>query len=236
MSLFLHIETATQTCSIALSSKTQLLALAETHSANSHSSLISTYIEKVCTDASIELKDIEAVCVSKGPGSYTGLRIGVSAAKGICFALDKPLISLGTLQIMANTFLLSEEFTRLKPDFETLLCPMIDARRMEVYCGLFDLSLNEVKEVDAVVIDTNSFGDILNHKKIVFLGDGAAKCKEQILHPNALFIENFHTSARGMVSLTSTKYEKALFENLAYFEPYYLKEYLAGAPNVKGLH
>ncbi|MEI8202614.1 MAG: tRNA (adenosine(37)-N6)-threonylcarbamoyltransferase complex dimerization subunit type 1 TsaB [Bacteroidota bacterium] len=235
MPLLLHIETATTVCSVALSLHQQLISIAEIHSANSHSSLIATYIVNVCKDASIELKDIDAVCVSKGPGSYTGLRIGVSAAKGLCFALDKPLISVETLQTMAQAFLLSGNFFAIASDPTTLLCPMIDARRMEVYCALYDASLNLVQSVDAIIIDQSSFDQLLPHHKILFFGDGAAKCRESISHPNAIFIENFQTSAKGMISLAEEKYKAGLFENLAYFEPFYLKEFIAGKPRVKGL-
>ncbi len=236
MPLLLHIETATTVCSVVLSSDQKPISIAEIHSANSHSSLIATYIEKVFNDASIDFKDVDALCVSKGPGSYTGLRIGVSAAKGLCFALDKPLISIETLQAMAQAFLLSEKFPKDVFVVEPLLCPMIDARRMEVYCAMYDIKLNEVQAVDAVIIEPDSFNELLNRQTVIFFGDGAAKCKDSILHPNALFIDDFQTSAIGMISLAEIKYNKGLFENLAYFEPYYLKEFIAGKPKVKGLH
>ncbi len=236
MPLILYIETATQVCSVALSNGLEILSLAETHLANSHSSLIAPYIEKVCKDVSVDYKSLDAVCVSKGPGSYTGLRIGVSAAKGLCYALQKPLLSVSTLESMAQSFLQSNHYLPWGSESNVLLCPMIDARRMEVYSALYDASLNERCAVDAVIINTDSFAEYLSNHKILFFGDGASKCKEYIQHTNAFFFDDFRPSATGMVSIAVDKFENKKFEDLAYFEPFYLKEFIAGKPKVKGLN
>jgi tRNA threonylcarbamoyladenosine biosynthesis protein TsaB len=168
--------------------------------------------------------DIDALAVSKGPGSYTGLRIGTSTAKGLCYALDKPLIAIDTLQSMASAALDNRE----KP---TLFCPMLDARRMEVYCAMYDVDLQVKFPVSAVVVDEDTFSDILDKQKVLFFGDGAAKCHAVLgANPAATFDLEYQLSASSMIMLSHTKYAVGEFEDVAYFQPYYLKEFVAGTP------
>ncbi len=226
MPYILHIETATKVCSVAVSENNKLLYCKESAVANSHSSLITLYSEEVFKNAGIGFNKLSAVCVSMGPGSYTGLRIGVSTAKGFCYALNIPLIAVNTLQSMASFF--SAEHKNKK---DTLLCPMIDARRMEVYTALFDNKAQFIKKTSAEIIDENSFSEILDTKKIIFFGDGAAKCKQLLSgHDNAIFNEDFTVSAKGMISIAWEKFKNKQFEDVAYFEPYYLKDFIATVP------
>jgi len=235
MALILNIETATSICSVSLSKNGSTLITRESNEQNSHSSLITIFIEEVIAESVIKLEELDAVAISKGPGSYTGLRIGVSTAKGLCYALDKPLISIGTLQSMADGMAKNSEVQKLDKDI--LLCPMIDARRMEVYAALYDISNKEIREVKAEIIDENSFSDYLKNSKVVFFGDGAAKCKETLSHHgNAIFYDDIFPSSLNMADLAEQKFREKQFEDLAYFEPFYLKDFIAGIPKVKGLY
>jgi tRNA threonylcarbamoyladenosine biosynthesis protein TsaB len=185
------------------------------------------YIDEAIKQAGLIPTDLDAVCVSKGPGSYTGLRIGVSAAKGLCYGLGIPLLSVGSLESMAHWA--KTEFSEQLTDV-SFFCPMTDARRMEVYTQLFDASLNEIEPISAVIVDENSFASELEKGKVAFFGDGAAKCKEVINHLNAVFLDDFNPSACGMVALAEAKFTEKQFEDVAYFEPYYLKDFVAGKP------
>ncbi|MDD5570811.1 MAG: tRNA (adenosine(37)-N6)-threonylcarbamoyltransferase complex dimerization subunit type 1 TsaB [Bacteroidales bacterium] len=228
MPLILNIETATNICSVALSEKEKIISFRETSIENSHSSLLTVFIEKIFNEAKIKLSDIDAVCVSKGPGSFTGLRIGVSTAKGLCYALEKPLLSVNTLKAITWGMI------KNKKDKNTLYCPMLDARRMEVYTALFNSNLEEVETTNARIIDKNSFSEILSKTKIIFFGDGADKCREILKNnQNAVFIDDFNTSAKYMAELSYQKFTKKEFENVAYFEPYYLKDFFATTPKDK---
>jgi tRNA threonylcarbamoyladenosine biosynthesis protein TsaB len=229
MALILNIETATQVCSVSLSDGKEILAIRESHEKNIHATKVTIFSEEVLQEAGKTMSDIKAVAVSKGPGSYTGLRIGVSAAKGFCYALEIPLISVPTLQSMALGAL------KVLNDKSILYCPMIDARRMEVYTALFDENNNEVRKTEALIIDENSYEEELRTKKIFFFGDGAEKCKEILTPKGMVFIDKIHPSAKSMAQLSSEKFDKGQFEDLAYFEPYYLKDFIAGKPRVKGL-
>ena len=240
MALILHIETATQVCSVALSSSGKVLGLKESDAKNSHSSILTVFIDEMIKTAGVALSDIDAVAVSKGPGSYTGLRIGVAAAKGLCFALDKPLIAVSTLQAMGrgmrDTGCGIRSTGTDENNLPRLFCPMIDARRMEVFCALFDKDGKEIRETRAEIIDENSFSNYLEKNRIVFAGDGALKCRPLLdSHPNAVFAEDFQVSAKFMIAFSEEKYSQKKFEDLAYFEPYYLKDFIAGKPRVKGL-
>ncbi len=231
MPLILHIDTATQFCSVALSKNSELLALRGSNEKNAHSGVITVFMDEILKETTYLPDDLDAIAVSMGPGSYTGLRIGVSAAKGFCYALDKPLIAVSTLQAMAAG--MSDGFRSV---FNTLFCPMIDARRMEVYCAIFDQNINQVREIKAEVIDEKSFQEQMKSNMVVFAGDGAEKCKPHLeKQVNAVFLDDFHSSAKFMVKLAEDKYAKMQFEDVAYFEPFYLKDFIAGMPKVKGL-
>ncbi|NTW33358.1 MAG: tRNA (adenosine(37)-N6)-threonylcarbamoyltransferase complex dimerization subunit type 1 TsaB [Bacteroidetes bacterium] len=228
MSYILHLETATRICSVALAENDKLIAIKETAVANSHSSVITLFVEEVLKIAKIKFQNLDAICVSKGPGSYTGLRIGVSTAKGYCYALNIPLITVNTLHSMAKVFTF-EHFAQLSGD--AILCPMIDARRMEVYSALFNYNAEFIKDTAAEIIDNNSFSEILTKNKVHFFGDGAEKCRQSLSHNvNALFHEHFEISAKGMISLAWQKYQAKQFEDVAYFEPFYLKDFIATIP------
>lgn len=220
MALILNIETATTMCSVSLGKDGQLLALKELNDDYTHAENLTLFIDDVVQQAGIQLKDIDAVAVSKGPGSYTGLRIGVSTAKGLCYSLEKPLLAINTLEHLSRSVSVEEG---------TLICPMIDARRMEVYCAVYDYSGKEILPTAAEIIDENSFSSLLNGHKIFFIGDGAAKCKDAFSSQvNAVFIDGIFPSAKQMISLSEKAYLAAKFEDVAYFEPFYLKDFVAG--------
>ena len=224
MALILQIETSTSSCSVALSEDGEVVSFKEVNERNAHASSLTVFMEDVLKEAGKTSSDLSAVAVSMGPGSYTGLRIGVSAAKGLCYALDIPLIAVNTLKCMANGVLPGYLET------EVLLCPMIDARRMEVYTAVFNKQLDELESVEAKIIDNDSFQDLLSSHKLVFFGDGAFKCRTVLEHnKNALFVDSFINSARHMSALVYEKYVRRQFEDIAYFEPYYLKDFIAGA-------
>jgi tRNA threonylcarbamoyladenosine biosynthesis protein TsaB len=234
MANILLIETATQVCSVGIACDGKILSIRESHDQRSHSALITSFIAEVLIEANLEFGQLDAIAVSKGPGSYTGLRIGVSTAKGICFALDKPLLAVDTLESMAKGF---QQAYRNKISEDDLLCPMIDARRMEVYTALFDAGGNMIQPTEAKIIDENSFSDLLLEHRIWFFGDGAQKCKSAFNdRSNALIIEDFNPSAEYLSHLAEMRFQSGDTEDLAYFEPFYLKEFIAGLPKVKGLH
>ena len=228
MSYILYLETATKVCSVAVSENENLIAIKESAVANSHSSLITLYAQEVLNEAKIGFNDLSAVCVSMGPGSYTGLRIGVSTAKGFCYSLNIPLIAVNTLQSMANYFL-SENKNKINEN--SLICPMIDARRMEVYSAFFNSKLHFVRETAADIIDEESYSEFLDKKEITFLGDGMQKCKNILSkNKNAMFDDTFNVSSKGMISIGCKKFQEKQFEDVAYFEPFYLKDFLATTP------
>ncbi len=229
MAKIIYIETATKICSVALSENGKLVGIRESKVSNSHAEMLSVFIEELMKKVNWKYADLDAVAVSMGPGSYTGLRIGVSSAKGLCYSLEKPLIAVSTLQSMAWGMAQNNE--------NVLFCPMIDARRMEVYSAVFDKNNEEVRGIEAQIIDENSFADSLKEKVIYFAGDGAAKCKEVFANqPNARFLDEFEISSRYMIEIATKKYGQQQFEDVAYFEPYYLKDFIAGTPKVKGLN
>jgi len=238
MPVILHIETATQVCSVALSADGNIIQARETCDKNSHSTTITVFIEEIMKAAGMPFTELDAVAVSMGPGSYTGLRIGVSTAKGICFAVDKPLIAVGTLQSMAAGAIIEmESLLKETPSQPILLCPMIDARRMEVYNGLYDINLQPARDIRAEIINESSFSKELDQNQVWFFGDGADKCKPVLgNHPNARFIDNFQLSASFMVKLAEERFHRSEFEDVVYFEPYYLKDFIPGVPKVKGLN
>lgn len=226
MALLLSIESSTTVCSVALHQSGELLAYKENHIPQTTASALMPMIDEVCKQASKTPSDLQGVIISEGPGSYTGLRIGVATAKGICFTLQIPLVAINTLQLLAYQF---KNATSL-PD-NALLCPMLDARRMEVYCMLLDTKLNIVKPTEAKVIDINSFQDELTHQAIYFFGNGAAKCKETINHAAAHFHEGLIPLAQSLGELGFQKFTIGHTEDIAHFEPYYLKDFMIRKPN-----
>lgn len=225
MSCILHIETSTQVCSVALSEDGQCIFSKTDFEGPSHAVTLGVYVDEALSFADSHAIPLDAVAVSCGPGSYTGLRIGVSMAKGICYGRNLPLIGIPTPEVMCVPLLLDEELPE-----DALLCPMIDARRMEVYAALYDRALHPVREIEAVIIDESSYEDYLNRGPVYFFGNGAAKCKEKILHPNARFVEDIHPLAKWMFPLAEKAFARGDFEDVAYFEPFYLKEFVASKP------
>ena len=221
MAYILCLETATEICSVALLKNDVVIAIEENHEGNSHASQITLLIEAVMKKSNVELKQLDAVAVSKGPGSYTGLRVGVSTAKGLCYALNIPLIAINTLQSLTQHL-----HSTFNTQHSTFFCPMLDARRMEVYCTLLDNQLNEVENTQAKIIDENSFSAELNNHKIYFFGNGSLKCKTIITHSNAIFIDDIKCSANGMAALAYKAFAQKQFEDVAYFEPFYLKDFV----------
>jgi len=223
MACILSIESSIQTCSVAVSTDGKLLWNRENSETTSHSAALGVYIaEAVEFVQAINLR-FDAVAVSEGPGSYTGLRIGISLAKGLCFAWSIPLIALPTLKVMAS---------RLAPA-ASYLCPMIDARRMEVYAALYDGNLNEIEPVQPIIIDAGSYRDRLAQKEIIFFGNGAEKCKSVIHSSNAIFIDGIFPLASDMIDEAGKAFIARKFVNTAYFEPFYLKEFQATTPKNK---
>lgn len=218
MSYILNIETATKSCSVALSKNGQLIGCHEEVSERySHSEQLTLFIQELLTQNGLSQQDLDAIAFSSGPGSYTGLRIGLSTAKGLCYALEIPLISVSTLEAMAQLMIDKHPMK--------IMCPMIDARRMEVYCALFGSIQNPIT---AKVIDQDSFAEELEKYPLLFFGDGADKCQQVLTHSNAYFELGIYPSARGMLELAFQKFSKKDFEDLAYYEPFYLKEFVAG--------
>ena len=221
MAYILNIETATTNCSVSLSQNGKTILLKEDYNNNySHAERLHIYIDAVLNESGIISKDLDAVAVSKGPGSYTGLRIGVSAAKGLCFALDKPLVSVSTLEALAHQVTCNDG----------VIVAMLDARRMEVYSAIFDSKHHQIRETEAQIIDADSFNSYLQEGKVYFIGNGVEKTKTLINHPNAVFIEDKLPSANEMSFLAYNKFKMMDTEDVAYFEPYYLKDFVALKP------
>jgi len=229
MSYILQIETATTVCSVALAKDGETLAFKQINERNIHAEVITLFIDDLLKENSISYGQLDAIAVSSGPGSYTGLRIGVSTAKGLCFAMDKPLIAVETLEAMADGLITEIQLAGT----DVLLCPMIDARRMEVYTAIFDTQGNRIKHTSAEIIDENSFDDLLKDRTILFFGDGAAKC-QAVLGGNthAQFITVFSNSAAYLTRKAYEKFSAGQFEDVAYFEPFYLKDFIAGKKSV----
>lgn len=218
MATILNLETSTKNCSVSIAKDGVQLCLVEENEENyAHGEKLNQFVDWCVQGAEINWKDIDAVCVSKGPGSYTGLRIGVSSAKGFAYGSDIPLMAINSLRILAES--------QLNQEVDYII-PMIDARRMEVYTALFDRKGNQLTETEAKVIDETSFEE-LKGKKIIFVGDGAEKCQEVLSHLNATFVQTF-PSAKDMIRVSEEKFTQKSFEDVAYFEPYYLKDFVAG--------
>lgn len=218
MAIILSIETATTNCSVALSRNGETFALKEDYNNGySHAERLHVFIDQILSENNINKTDLNAIAVSKGPGSYTGLRIGVSAAKGLCYALQIPLISVSTLESLAHQV----------PKNNGYIVSMLDARRMEVYSEIFDGSHQAVRAIEAEVLNEDSYKDFLNKAQVYFIGNGVAKTKALISNNNACFVENKLPSADQMGALAYAKYQKSDTEDVAYFEPYYLKDFVA---------
>jgi tRNA threonylcarbamoyladenosine biosynthesis protein TsaB len=217
LAIILNIETATKNCSVSIAKDGEVIAIKELNNGNySHAEVLHPFILNVLEEVNLTSKEIDAVAVSKGPGSYTGLRIGVSAAKGLCFAFDKPLISIKTLESLAHAISVDNG----------IIVSMLDARRMEVYAAVFNNNFEKIRDIKAEIIDENSFSEYLEVGKVTFLGDGAHKCKEVITHKNAVFVDDKFPSAKEMAKLSYDKYKKNDIEDVAYFEPFYLKDFV----------
>lgn len=234
MALILNIETSTEVCSVSLAKNGNILFKKESTEGLNHSKILTVFIEDLIKENNLEIKSVNAVAVSKGPGSYTGLRIGVSVAKGLCYALDIPLISANSLEIMGKYAAQNlNEFGFENENKPVLFCPMIDARRMEVYTAIYNIKGEEIRPVSAEIINENFISSLLEENHILFFGNGAEKCKNIIKNKNAVFKGPTTTSAEFMQKLTEEKFNNKQFEDIAYFEPFYLKNFLATIPKNK---
>ncbi|MFM8913285.1 MAG: tRNA (adenosine(37)-N6)-threonylcarbamoyltransferase complex dimerization subunit type 1 TsaB [Flammeovirgaceae bacterium] len=226
MALIFSLETSTVFCSVALHQNGMLVATRESRTAQSTASQLAVLIDEMMKTTGYATRDLQAVAVAAGPGSYTGLRIGVATAKGICYALSAPLISINTLELLVWQFTNNNHSINAG----ALLCPMLDARRMEVYCLLANTKREVVEKTQAKIIDGDSFADLLSKNEIYFFGDGAAKCNDVIRHPNAHFAEGVHPMAEHMGAWAFEKFSARQFEDTALFEPFYLKDFMIRKP------
>jgi len=225
----LCIESATSVCSVALVDDDTLTGVLESGALNDHAANLTILAATLLEQNGLGMNDLDAVAVSMGPGSYTGLRIGVSVAKGYCYALDIPLITVNTLEVMASGI-------GFRYGQDVLLCPMIDARRMEVYTAFYTPDLKLIKETEAIILDEQSFANELKSNKVIFFGSGAEKMAGFVENrPNAMIVSDYTISAADMHRAVLRNYRMKMFADVAYFEPFYLKDFVAGAPRVKGL-
>lgn len=230
MALILNIETSTEVCSVTLARNGSVICSRENLEGQNHAMLLSVYIKEIFEETNLDTDHLDAVAVSGGPGSYTGLRIGVSVAKGICYGSKLPLISITSLEAMADYVI--QNCANIYP-FETneiLFCPMIDARRMEVYTSFYDRSGKLVRGIQADIIDHQSYFEYLEYNKVLFFGNGASKCREAISHPNSIFIPDIIASSSHMVPLAERDFLSGNFADVAYYEPFYLKDFVATVP------
>lgn len=222
MSCILNIDTSTLVCSLALSADGEILFEKTSFDGPSHAALLGVFVEEALAVLKVKALTLDAVAVSSGPGSYTGLRIGVSVAKGICFGYGIPLIGIRTLDLLAATAIKQQPMT-----VGGLYCAMLDARRMEVYAAIYDGCLNTVRTTAADIVDADTYAAYLEKGTVCFFGNGAEKCREVITSPHAVFIDGIHPLAANMVALAEKAYAEGRFEDVAYFEPFYLKEFQA---------
>lgn len=234
--MILCIETSTAVCSVALVDKGDVIAVRESLDGQNHAEKITVFIDEMMEEARISYKELDAVAVSMGPGSYTGLRIGVSTAKGFCYALDRPLIAVDTLAAMAHGFVSQQTTDNSQQTLSTVYCPMIDARRMEVYSAFFNEKLERISDTEALVVDENSFMELKQNNHLYLFGDGADKLTSLFESENNItVVEKFHCSATYMATMAEESFIKKDFVDVAYFEPFYLKNFVPGIPKVKGL-
>jgi tRNA threonylcarbamoyladenosine biosynthesis protein TsaB len=225
MATILHIETSTDVCSVAVSEDGQVIFQQDDHSGRNHAEQLGSMVDEALSFTDSHAIPFDAVAVSCGPGSYTGLRIGVSMAKGICYGRNLKLIAVPTLELLCVPVLLREI-----PEEDALLCPMIDARRMEVYAGVYTRGLKPVREIRADVVDAETYKEYLDNQPVYFFGNGAKKCMEAISHPNAHLIEGIEPLAKWMQPLAEKRFLNDQFEDVAYFVPFYLKDFVAKMP------
>jgi tRNA threonylcarbamoyladenosine biosynthesis protein TsaB len=235
MAIILGIETATSICSVALIKDGKLLAIRESEGVKEHSAALTGFISEVFSEAGLKYSDMDAVAVSMGPGSYTGLRIGVSSAKGLCYALDKPFIAIDTLKALSYQALQKCE-AETKSVENALLIPMLDARRMEVYTAVFDNNLEIIEPVNALIVSDGAFS-VLGNREIIYFGEGAEKCRSFFeTKSNYTCLGNIPVSAKAVCMLAIDEFNRGNFADTAYCEPFYLKDFIAGKPRVKGLY
>lgn len=225
MACILSIETSTDVCSVAMSENGQCIFKQEDHGGPNHAVSLGVYVDEALSFTDNHAIPLGAVAVSCGPGSYTGLRIGVSMAKGVCYGKNVPLLAVPTLEVMCVPVLLNHEIEE-----DALLCPMIDARRMEVYSAIYNRALKEQRETRADVVDADTYREFLDRRPVYFFGNGAAKCMETINHPNARLIEGIEPLAKYMFPLAERKWVQEEYEDLAYYVPFYLKDFVAKMP------
>ena len=225
MSTILHIETSTDVCSVAVSENGQVIFDQEDHCGPNHAERLGTMVDEALSFTDNHAIPFDAVAVSCGPGSYTGLRIGVSIAKGVCYGRDLKLIAVPTLELLCVPILLREI-----PEEEALLCTMLDARRMEVYAGIYDRGLKTVRPIQADIVDGDTYKAYLDERPVYFFGNGAKKCQVSINHPNAHYIEHIEPLAKWMQPLAEKRFLNEQFEDVAYFVPFYLKDFVAKMP------
>ena len=226
MSCILNIETSTDVCSVAISDNGQVVFNKEDHSGPNHAVKLGVYVDEALSFIDAHGIPLEAVAVSCGPGSYTGLRIGVSMAKGICYGREVKLISIPTLELMAVPVLLGEH----PAEEDALIVPMLDARRMEVYAKVMDRALKEVRPILADIVDADTYKEYLDRGTVYFFGNGAEKCMEVINHPNARLVKGIEPLAKNMAPLAEKRFVEGKFEDVAYFVPFYLKDFVAKMP------
>ena len=230
MALIINLESSTEVCSVSLSENGELTDYIEDTNGQNHSRLLSVFVDSLMNRNKLTFSDIDAVAVSKGPGSYTGLRIGVSLAKGICYGSNLPLIAISPLEAMASYVRKNLSDFGLNDLKNPLFCPMIDARRMEVYTAIYNQQGEEINPVSTEIIDEHHFSSLLKDHQLIFFGNGAKKCREKVSSPNAYFIDDLKTSAQFMCPLAEKAFENNDLADLAYFEPFYLKDFIAGIP------
>jgi tRNA threonylcarbamoyladenosine biosynthesis protein TsaB len=233
MAVILNIETSTEVCAVNVAHNGKVLFERESSEGLNHSQLLTVFIEEIFNEKGFSPRKLDAVAVSKGPGSYTGLRIGVSVAKGLCFSLDIPLLALGTLDVLGRYTAEHHVDYIGKNVASALFCPMIDARRMEVYTAVYNIAGEQLRPVSAEIIDENSYSSLLEKHPILFFGNGAEKCRQALLHPNAWFTGPSKASARFMINYAEYNYLNNYWEDVAYFEPFYLKDFVATVPGKK---
>lgn len=226
MSKILCIDTATDICSVALAENGVVTAFIDSEKERSHAKMLAVFIDELLKRTSTTIADLDAIGISMGPGSYTGLRIGVSTAKGLCYGANKPLLAISTLKAMC--YGIDRHFIENQKDY--YYCPMIDARRMEVYTCLYNKEYRNVTEIHALVVDNESLRNYLDEKPILFFGSGSEKLTSVIVHQNALFYNGYNHSSCHMAQIAEEKYSQKQFEDVAYFEPFYLKDFVATVP------